>query len=434
MSKMTATTPRREVIIVGGGAGGLELAASLGRRFGRSVMNVTLVDCATAHLWKPRLHEVAAGLIGPGEDETSYLAVGRANNFRFRLGALTALDATSKTISISAVSDSEGHELLGERQLRYDVLILAFGSQVNDFGVPGVVEHCHMLDSGEEALTFQRRVLEQAIRVSDGTLDRLRVGIVGAGATGVELAAELHHAIAAMHRFGGLMPVGNLEITVVDMAARLIPNCDPATSEFAARMLKRLGISVRLNASVREATADGLVLKDGDIVPCELKVWASGVIGRPVATHLAGLKLDRSRRIVCDDHLRCEGVNDVYALGDCASVRDPKTQRPLPATAQVAHQQASYLVRLLAPGSRRDPGPFAYKSRGTLVSFGKEPAAGEIPIASRSQVTFNGRVPKLLYMSLQLMHRAKLIGWTRALTLLVADRLRRVMAPPVKLH
>jgi NADH dehydrogenase len=431
---MTATTPRREVIIVGGGAGGLELAASLGRRFGRSVMNVTLVDCATAHLWKPRLHELAAGLIGSGEDESSYLALGRANNFRFRLGALTALDATAKTISISAVSDSEGHELLGERQLRYDALILAFGSQVNDFGVPGVVEHCHMLDSGEEALTFQRRVLEQAVRVSDGTLDRLRVGIVGAGATGVELAAELHHAIAAMHRFGGLMSVGNLEITVIDMAERPLPNCDPATSEFAARALERLGISVRLNAGVREATADGLVLKDGDIVPCELKVWASGIIGRPVAAHLAGLQLDRSRRIFCDDHLRCEGVRDVYALGDCASVRDPKTQRPLPATAQVAHQQASYLVRLLVPGLRRDPGPFVFKSRGSLVSFGEEPAAGEIPIASHSQVTFNGRVPKLFYVSLQLMHRAVLIGWRRALALLIADRLRRVTAPPVKLH
>lgn len=271
-------------------------------------MNVTFVDCTTSHLWKPRLHEVAAGLIGAGEDETSYLAIGRANNFRFRLGALTALDPVAKTISISAVSYAEGGELLAARQLRYDTLVLAFGSQVNDFGVPGVVVYCHMLDSGKQALAFQRRLLELAVRISDGALDRLRVGIVGAGATGVELAAELHHAVSAMHRFGGLMSVSDLEITVVDMASRVLPNSDPATSEFAARTLERLGIAVRLNASVQEVTADGLVLKDGGLVPCDLKVWALGVIGRPVASTFAGLQLDRSRRIVCDDHRAVRGL------------------------------------------------------------------------------------------------------------------------------
>ena len=415
---MTASVARNEVIIVGGGAGGAELATSLGRRFGRSTMNVTLVDCATSHLWKPRLHEVAAGLIGAGEDETAYLALGRANNFQFRLGALTTLDPVGRTISISAVKDSKGSPFLSERQLSYDTLVLAFGSQVNDFGVPGVVEHCHMLDSGEQAFAFQRRVLEQAVRVSDGALDQLRVGIVGAGATGVELAAELHRTIGAMDRFGGLMPSDRLDITVVDMGSRVLPNCDPGTSKFAARALDRLGVRVRLNASVQEVTADGLILKGGDVVPCELKLWASGIIGRPIANGLAGLRLDHSRRIVCDDHLRCVDVSGVYALGDCASVTDPKTARPLPATAQVAHQQASYLVRVLGRGMQKDAGPFSYKPRGVR----------------RPQITFNGRLPKLLYVSLQLMHRAALIGWGRTLTLFAADRIRRTTVPPVKLH
>jgi NADH dehydrogenase len=397
-------------------------------------MNVTLVDCATGRLWKPRLHEVAAGLIGAGEDETAYLAIGRANNFRFRLGALRALDPAAKTILISAVSDAEGGELLPARQLCYDTLVLAFGSQVNDFGVPGVADYCHMLDGGDQALAFQRRLLELAVKVSDGALARLRVGIVGAGATGVELAAELHHAVSAMHRFGGLMSVADLEITVVDKASRVLSNSHPATSEFAACTLERLGIVVRLNASVREVTAEGLVLQDGGLVPCDLKVWASGVIGRPLASTLAGLQVDRSRRIACDDYLRCEGVTGVYALGDCALVRDRKTQRPLPATAQVAHQQASYLVRALGTGSRMAPGPFTYNPRGSLVSLGTEPAAGEIPVPCHSPITFSGRIPKLFYVSLQIIHRAALTGWSRALTLLLADHLRRVTAPPIKLH
>lgn len=430
---MSASGPSGEMVIVGGGAGGVELAAALGRRSVGSKTRVTLVDCATRHLWKPRLHEVAAGLIGAGEDESSYLALAQANNFRFRLGALTSLDPANRTISISSVKDSEGRAFLDERRLQYDTLVLAFGSQVNDFGVPGVAEHCHMLDSGEQALAFQHRVLEQAVRVADGALERLRIGIVGAGATGVELAAELHHAIGAMHRFGGLMPVEGLDITVVDMAARVLPNCDPATSKFAAEALERLGVRIRLNAGVERVTADGLILKGGETVPCAVKVWASGVIGWPFASSLAGVQVDRSRRIVCDDHLRCAGVDGVYALGDCACVLDQKTQRPLPATAQVAHQQAAYLTRALRSPSK-DPGPFAYKPRGTLVSLGREPAAGEVPVADRSQIILHGRLPKLLYVSLHLMHRIELIGWSRALTLLLADRLRRIMAPPVKLH
>jgi NADH dehydrogenase len=433
---LSATLPeRRNILIVGGGAGGAELAAGLGRHFGRSTMNVTLVDCATHHLWKPRLHEVAAGLLGAGEDETSYLALARANHFRFRLGALTGIDPKTKTVSLSAVKDSQGADLLGVRELRYDTLVLAFGSQVNDFGIAGVTEHCHLLDSGEQALAFQRHLLETAVRVSDGTLDRLRVGIVGAGATGVELAAELHHAVGAMQRFGGIISLEQLQVTVIDMAPRVLANSDPATSAFALRALERLGTTVRLDASVERVTAAGFFLKGGEEVPCELKVWASGIIGRPLAKALSSLQVERSRRIVCDEHLQCVGFSDVYALGDCAFVLDPKTQRPLPATAQVAHQQARYLVRVLSRGlDIKAAAPFKYRSMGSLVSLGTAPAAGEIPLSARTHFIFSGALPKLLYVSLQLMHRAQLIGWAQAAVLALADRLRRSFAPPVKLH
>ena len=230
------------------------------------------------------------------------------------------------------------------------------------------------------------------------------------------------------------MPPEKLDITVIDMAPRVLPNSDPATSAFAAQTLERMGVTMRLNASVEQVTADGFVLKGGGFAPCDLKVWASGVIGRPIASTLSGLQLDRSRRITCDDHLRCEGLADVYALGDCALVRDPKTQRPLPATAQVAHQQATYLAQLLSAPARDAHAPFSYQPRGSLVSLGKEPAAGEIPVPKHSPITFSGATPKLLYVSLELMHRAALVGWGQAMTLAVVDGLRRTTSPPVKLH
>jgi NADH dehydrogenase len=424
----------QRVVIVGGGAGGAELAAALGRRSRRLKMEVSLVDCASHHLWKPRLHEIAAGVLDDTEDAISYLALAQANDFRFHLGALVDLDVHRKTIVIGPVHTSQGEALLNERTVKYDTLILAFGSQVNDFGTPGVREYCHVLDDGDGALAFQKHLLEQSLKVSESMTDRLRIGIVGAGATGVELAAEIHRAVAAMHRSGGLMPNKKLAVTLIDMAPRVLANSAPAVSCFASSALKRLGVMLRLNDAVERVTPEGFLLKSGDAVPCELRVWASGVIGRPLASRLH-LTLDRSRRIVCDAFLRCTGADGVYAMGDCAAVIHPETGKALPTTAQVAHQQAAYLRQRLSerPG-RSSMKPFLYHDRGSLVALGVQPATGEIPVARRRVWTLNGTLPKLAYVSLQLAHRASLIGWRRAITRLLAESLRRTVAPPVKLH
>ncbi|MGN7741538.1 NAD(P)/FAD-dependent oxidoreductase [Pseudomonas sp. 22526] len=423
----------QRVLIVGGGAGGSELAAMLGRRSHRLDLQVSLVDCATRHLWKPRLHEVAAGLRSDS-DAIPYLALARGNNFRFRLGSLISLDAKARTISLGRVTTAQGNTLLNERVLQYDTLVLAFGSQVNDFGTPGVREHCLLLDDSERAFAFQKQLLEAAVLVSQGTTDRLRIGIVGAGATGVELAAELCHSIRAAHSSGGLMPADKLEITLIDMAPRVLANSSPAMSDFAARALQQLGVTLRLNAGVAQVTPDGFELKDGNTVPCDLKVWASGVIGHPFTTDL-NLTLDRSRRIVCDSFLRCVGEDNIYALGDCASVIDPATNHPLPTTAQVAHQQAVYLLKALSLKPGVAPSEvFQYQDRGSLVSLGTKSTTGEIPLRKRRAWTFNGMFAKFGYVFLQIMHRATLLGWRRTLTLTLSDALRRTAVPPVKLH
>ena len=428
-------TKSDRIVVVGGGAGGAELATALGRKLARTSREVVLVDCVASHLWKPRLHEVAVGLINPGEDEVGYLALGQSTGFRFVMGALTALDAQARTISIGPVTDESGREVMGAHQLDYGLLVLSFGSEVNDFGIKGVAEHCHMLDSCEQASAFQRRLFEAAVQVAAGAREQLRIGIVGAGATGVELAAELHQAVDAMKRYGGLAGVNRLEITLIDMASRVLANEAPKTSQFAHRALERLGVELRLDASVDKVSDQGFHLKGGDVVPCELKVWASGVIGRPLAAELDGLQTGKDRRIACDGWLRCKGMQDIYAFGDCAAVTDPATGKPLPATAQVAHQQAGYLTKVLAAKDRGAPKPFHYTSRGSLVSLGGHTAAGQTPIPGRGEsLSFDGALPKLFYVSLQIMHRAALSGWTQAAALTAADRLRRVSVPPVKLH
>lgn len=428
----------KRIVIVGGGAGGLELATRLGRR--RKAMNteILLIDRNTSHFWKPRLHEIAAGLIGSDEDQTSYLAHGQTHGFAFQLGELTALDPQQRTIRIGSIRSRDRDELvLPEREFAFDILVLAFGSRVNDFGVPGVLEHCHLLDSAAQAAGFQRQFLEASVRASSGNLDCVRVGIVGAGATGVELAAELHHAAHAMQRFGNLKTAGKLQITLIDQASRVLAATDVRTSDHALASLRAMGVDVRLGQGVQSASAEALHLSNGESLPCTIKVWASGVTGHPFVKALAGLTIARGNRISVDGRLACVGVQGIFAIGDGAAAPSGIEGRVLPPTAQVAHQQAAYLAKALALQLQgKKIADFHFRSRGTLVSLGEHGAAAELPTPGRasSMVTMQGSISKLLYISLHHMHRSALHGWWRAAALFLADRLRRTTFPAVKLH
>lgn len=424
-----------KVLIIGGGAGGVELACSLGRRSRNLDLEVALVDCAPLHFWKPRLHELAAGLQRASDAGVPYLALAQQNGFRFHLGSLTGLDQDRREVALGPVASASGRAFLDSRTVAYDTLVLAFGSEVNDFGTQGAKDYCFMLDEPDRAIVFQREVLEAAVLVSIGDADRLKIGIVGAGATGVELAAELCHSLGAMERSAGLMAASKLDITLIDMAPRVLANSAEPVSQFATKELKRLGVSLRLNVAVERVTSEGFFLNDGSMVACGLKVWASGVIGRSIASDL-GLALDRSRRIVCDEFLRVSRGDHIYAMGDCACVADTRTKRALPTTAQVAHQQAMYLLeRISRPDSTASKRPFEYHDKGSLVNLGAEKAAGELPMGGKGPLlTFNGIFPKLGYLMLQTMHRAALFGWRRTLTLTCADAIRRTATPHVKLH
>ena len=186
------------IVIVGGGAGGLELATRLGKTLGKKgTASVTLVDANLTHIWKPLLHEVAAGSLNSYEDELNYVAQAKWNNFQFQLGRMTGLDRTVKQVHLAATLDENGAELVPARSLDYDSLVLAVGSTTNDFGTKGAAEHCLFLDTRKQAERFHQQLLNHYLRALAGQADaaqEITVAIVGAGATGVELAAELHNA------------------------------------------------------------------------------------------------------------------------------------------------------------------------------------------------------------------------------------------------
>ena len=204
---MTATTPHR-IVIVGGGAGGLPLATKLGDKYGgrdgRAL--VTLVDCNATHVWKPLLHEVAAGRMDADAHDLDYLAIAHWHGFRFRQGAVSGLDRARREITIDAVVSAEGEEMLPVRVLPYDTLVFCVGSVSNDFGIPGVAQHPISLDTLADAERFHRRLLAVCVRADaragEGLPAHVNIVIIGAGATGVELAAEIRQTTRAHAGYG----------------------------------------------------------------------------------------------------------------------------------------------------------------------------------------------------------------------------------------
>ncbi len=186
-----------KIVVVGGGAAGLELVTRLGDRLGRRRRaSVALVEIARTHLWKPLLHEVAAGSMDAGEYEVNYLAQAHWHGFRYRFGEMIGLDRSVKEVHLAATFDDEGRQITPPRSVGYDTLVIAIGSVTNDFGTPGVAEHAVPLETPAQAARFNRRLVNACIRAQtqDGPVrpGQLHVAIVGAGATGAELAAELH--------------------------------------------------------------------------------------------------------------------------------------------------------------------------------------------------------------------------------------------------
>lgn len=436
------------VVIIGGGAGGLELAIRLARltRPGRRA-RVTLVDRRPTHIWKPRLHEIAAGLLSAAQEEAGYAAQARRHGFAFMLGEVKRLDPERREIEVAAtpypaddhVANALGDDLLPARTLTYDTAVLAIGSTVNDFGVPGVQEHCYTLDSPAGAERLHRALLAQAARVKAGVLPGLRVVIVGAGTTGVELAAELRNAAKRLSQYRSLLEPGQLSLLLLEAADRPLPASPRNVSTYAHRMLAAHGVQMRFGAKVTSVAADSVGIDGGATVAADLVVWASGVKAEPLAHPVEGVSFGKNGRIAVDAQLRMlrtdgRAIDDIYSLGDCAAA-------PLEgggivgATAQAAHQQAVLLARSLARQLRgRAALPFRFHYKGSLVSLGEGAAVGDVPSLNGRDLRVSGLGAKLAYTGLYEAHLVELFGVWRTTALALSGALRRSAQPAIKLY
>jgi NADH dehydrogenase len=430
------------IVVVGGGAGGLELATRLGDTLGRKGRaQVTLVDRARSHLWKPLLHEVAAGSLDVDDHELDYLAQAHWHHFHYRYGELIGLDRERRVVQLGPTFDEEGRQVTPGREEAYDTLVIAIGSTTNDFGTPGVREHAIPLETTDQARRFNRRLLNACIRAQTQAEPirpgQLHVTIIGAGATGTELAAELHRATRQLVAYGldRIDPERDLRLTLIEAAPRILPALPERLSIAATALLEGLGVHVLAGTRVAAVTAEGVELADGRRLDSELVVWAAGVKGPPVLAEL-GLELARMQQLAVLPTLQTTQDPNIFAIGDCAACPGPGPGGFLPPRAQAAHQQASHVLRQIRRRLDGQPlEPFKYRDFGSLVSLGRYSTVGSLMgVLVGKSLMVEGYFARLMYRSLYKMHQRALHGWTKTALSSLARSIRGSTEPRVKLH
>ncbi len=439
---MTASK-KTQIVIVGGGAGGLELATRLGAALGRQKFDIILVEKNRTHIWKPLLHEVAAGSLDANLDEVGYRSHGHRWGYRFFYGALENIDRDARQVVFAPILDEDGREVMGRHRIRYDYLIMAVGSVSNDFGTPGVRQNCLFLDSRLQADRFRSKLLDHCLRVSRSMSDHpeldahVRIAVVGGGATGVELAAELYNAAAALRHYGlEVFDESRLEVTLIEAGPRILPALPEELAGAVKAELEALGVRVLTSMAVTEATPDGMKTASGEFIAAELRVWAAGVKAPDFLKEIGGLETARGNQLVVKPTLQTTRDDRIFAIGDCAFYMPEGAKRPVPPRAQSAHQMASVAAanirRLIKGQPLKD---FVYHDHGSLVSLSRYSTVGSLMgnlVGGRMAV--EGRLARFVYASLYRMHLFAIHGVFKGAAMVVYSWINRIIRPRLKLH
>jgi NADH dehydrogenase len=360
---MNERPPR--VVIVGGGFGGLAAAKALRR----APVEVVLIDRSNHHLFQPLLYQVATSVLAPSQIASPIRGIlGRQRNTTVVLGEVIAVNKEQHYVVASSADRSEVH-------VPYDYLILATGQRHSYFGHNEFEQFAPGLKSLADAVQIRNRVLqafEQAEAEEDSSRHRelLTFVLVGAGPTGVELAAALAVMVQTTLRseFRRMDPM-SARIVLVDGGNRVLKTFVEDISESAQRHLKRLGVEVRLGHGVDEIDEDGVMVA-GERIASRTVIWTAGVAPSPAGKWL-GVETDRAGRVQVQSDLTVPGHPDVFVVGDTAATQ--QDGKPLPGVAQVAMQQGRYAGKLIHRRVTGKPAlrPFRYFDKGNMAVVGK---------------------------------------------------------------
>jgi len=428
----------QHIVIVGGGAGGLELVVKLAKRFKKkSDVQVTLIDCNPTHIWKPLLHEVATGTLNSNFDETSYLMLARKYQFSFVLGRVNSVETDTQQVQIEAIVDDDGAELVPIRHIDYTQLVLSVGSLCNDYGTKGVLEHCLLLDTRQQAERFHQLFINQLhkLQANKDNDKPLSLVIVGAGATGIELAADLHKVANQLPDYGfNTFSEAQLKVTIVEASARILGQLPERVGQSVTRELNKIGVAVQTDTLVSAIHSEAVITQSGEQIPADLVAWAAG-IKAPDFIADSNLPVDKIGRVLVDIDLRVQGYQNVFAIGDCCAC--PMGENAfVPPRAQSAHQMASVayknLLALIAGKPLKD---FKYRDFGSLISLSEFSTIGNLMgNLLRGTVFIEGWLARMFYLSLYRLHQSAIHGWYATALIMLGDRIYKATRAGIKLH
>lgn len=427
------------IVIVGGGAGGMEIATKLGHKLGRKgKARVTLIDCADSHVWKPLLHEVATGALDIGIDAISYRGHAAAHGYHFQQGAMTDIDRETKQVILAPITDDNGEELLPARRIDYDYLVIAIGSIANDFNIDGVRDNCVFLDSTEQAMEIRTILLNKFMRyASHHQLDeKIKIAVVGAGATGVEMSAEMHHAVDQLRGFGYKIDSTLLEITLIEADKRILPKVEKAEiSESVAKELTAIGVKVMTDTRINQVTSEGLHTSEDEFIPSDMVIWSTGVKAPVFLKEIGGLESNHINQVMVQQNMQTTRDPAIFAIGDCAACPQEDGSW-VPPRGQSARQMALMTadnIMLLLNGKAASNN-YVYKDLGALVNLSKFHTVGNLMSFIGGGVMVEGKIARFVYTSLYRRHLIELHGPVKGTLLMFAKGISRIIHPHLKLH
>ncbi|KAE8175649.1 NAD(P)/FAD-dependent oxidoreductase [Photobacterium carnosum] len=402
------------IVIVGGGAAGIELSTLLAKA-NRKKHEIILVEPETDHYWKPRLHEIAAGTFDRELDSVCYFTHGAINGYQHYQAAMTDINRENKML---AVRRNDGTEAM----VKYDYLVVAVGAVSNDFNTTGARDNCIFLDSASQARHAWNKISQLLREGSDRT-----VNIVGAGATGVELAAELARVSHKLQRYNA----AKLTINLIEAADRVLPNSPLKMSEKVLKELKRTNINVLLNTRISEVSDHGMVTADNQPLEADIQFWAAGVKAPDWLNGIGGLEYNRMNQILVNANLTTTVDNSIFSLGDCASI--PQADGSfVPPKAQAANRAAVHLTKSLTDLLRgKELTDFEFKDGGMVVAVGHHFAVGSFAPHSKmaNKLVFKGRLIRRLYDTIFRLHQRTVEGMFTVSRLIITKRLKALFQP-----
>lgn len=429
------------IVIVGGGAGGLELATKLGHKLGnKNKARITLIDKNRVHIWKPLLHEVATGSLDTEIDGVVYRAHSARHGYHFQLGALESVDLNAKRLQLAPIIDDSGTTILDKREFSYDTLVLSIGSISNDFGTPGIQDHCYLLDSKLQAQNFQKRLLNQFLLKSQQaqsleTITPTRLAIVGAGATGVELSAELNHVVDVVKIYDIDNNQGQpLNIDLIEAGPRILPALPEKIAESAAAELEKLKVNIHTSTMITEANNKGFITSEGNTIEADIMIWAAGVKAQNWLAEI-GLDVNRINQVMCHRTLKSVTDESVYAIGDCCHV-EMEDGNKVPPRAQSAHQMASTVANnIIRELKGKELKEFKYTDYGSLVNLSRFSTVGSLMgNLTKGSMFIEGRIARFMYLSLYRMHQLAIHGYIKGPFIIVLSKISKIIRPKIKLH